>query len=104
MIVRILMIDDQPENVAALRDELTEQIPGCVCDIVGFQDAKDRIESHDPHVVVLDLLQGSGAEAQPVGLETRDYIWKTKFCPLVLYTAAADLVDPEVSHPFFCVI
>ena len=54
MIVRILLIDDQPENVAALRAELVENLPGCICDVIGFQDANERIESHDPHVVVLD--------------------------------------------------
>ena len=106
MIVRILLIDDQPENVTALRDELVAKLPGCVCEIVGFEDAEGRIESHDPHVVILDLLQGVGADAEAVGLKTRAYIWEKKFCPLVLYTAAADLVEEDATnnHPFICVI
>jgi CheY-like chemotaxis protein len=106
MIVRILLIDDQPENVAALRAELIDNLPGCVCEVIGFEDANERIESHDPHVIVLDLLQGVGADAEAVGLQTRTYIWEKKFCPLVLYTAAADLMDEDANknHPFMCVI
>lgn len=106
MIIRILLIDDQPENVTAVQAELSENFPGCRCEITSFGEAEGKIESLDPHVIVLDLLEGTGADAEPTGLKTRAYIWEKKFCPLVLYTAAAELLEDEAlsDHPFFCVI
>jgi hypothetical protein len=106
MTMRILLIDDLPDSVVVLRDELTKELPGCQCEIVGFDNAESSIDSHNPHVVILDVLQGTGADTQPTGLKTSKYIWEKKFCPLVFYTAAVDEIGEEApaNHPFICVI
>ncbi len=106
MTMRILLIDDAPESVEVLSDELRAQLPGCDCETVGFGQAESRLDTHDPHVVVLDVLQGTGADAEPVGFKTSSYIWEKKFCPLVYYTAVPDQVgeDAHANHPFVCVI
>jgi CheY-like chemotaxis protein len=105
MTMRILLIDDIPDSVAVIRDELTKEL-GCHCVIVGFEQAEESLETHDPHVVILDVLQGTGADAPTTGLETSKYIWEKKFCPLVFYTAHADEVGEEdhTNHPFRCVV
>jgi hypothetical protein len=89
-----------------LIDELKAQLPGCDCETVEFGQAESSLDSHDPHLVVLDVLQGTGADAEPAGLNTSKYIWKKKFCPLVYYTAVPDQVGEEAhaSHPFVSVI
>jgi len=105
MTIRILIIDDQAENVETLKDELERQLD-CVCKIIGFADARTTILSYNPHVVVLDVMEGLGAEPRMTGLTTSKFIWDEKFCPLVFYTAAADQVGEEYhrNHPFVCII
>ena len=105
MTIRVLLIDDIPDSVEVLRDELTKEL-GCNCVVVGFEQAVESIDTHNPHVVILDVLQGTGADGQTTGLKTSKYIWEKKFCPLVFYTAHADEVGEEshANHPFWCVI
>lgn len=103
--MRILLIDDQPENVETLYNELTTEL-ACDCKIIGFAEAKTTILDYNPHIVVLDVMEGSGAEAETTGFLTSKFIWEEKFCPLVFYTAAADQVGEEYhkNHPFICII
>jgi hypothetical protein len=105
MTMRILLIDDDPDSVAVVRDELTNELD-CSCKIVGFETVEDSLNDYDPHVVVLDVLQGTGAEGQPSGLDTSSYIWEKKFCPLVFYTAHAEYLqgEPHEGHPFWRVV
>lgn len=104
--LRVLIIDDQADSVAPLIDELTQSLPESSCIVVAFGAAEASLKSHDPHVVVLDLMQGTGADATPDGLATRAYIWGQKFCPLVIYTARPDAIEEGAAagHPFFRVI
>lgn len=106
MTMRILLIDDDPESVEVVSDELRARFPGCQCETVEFGEAESKLNAHDPHVVVLDVLQGTGADAQPVGFNVTRYIWEKRFCPLVYYTAVPDQVGEEAhaGHPFICVI
>jgi CheY-like chemotaxis protein len=105
MEMRILIIDDQPENVETLRAELEKEL-GCDCKIVGFAEAEATIEDHNPQIVVLDVMQGLGAEVKMTGLSTSNFIWEKKFCPLVFYTAAPEQVGEEYhkNNPFICII
>lgn len=103
--MRILLIDDLPDSVVVVRDELTNELD-CDCKIVGFEAVEDSLNAHDPHVVVLDVLQGTGAEGQTSGLDASRYIWEKKFCPLVFYTAHAEYLqgEPHEGHPFWRVV
>ncbi len=105
MTMRILLIDDLPDSVVVVRDELTNEL-GCDCKIVGFETVTDSLNDYNPHVVVLDVLQGTGADGQPSGLDTSNYIWEKKFCPLVFYTAHAEYLqgEPHEGHPFWRVV
>jgi len=105
MVMRILLIDALPDSVVVLQDELTKEL-GCDCRIVGFENVAESLESYDPHVVILDLVQGTGADGQTTGLDTSKYIWEKKFCPLVFYTAHAEVLGQgsHEDHPFWCVV
>lgn len=105
--IRILFIEDEPDNVEAVQKELQNTLPDPHLKVTGFEQFKEVIEAHDPHIVVLDLLQGTGAEAEAIGLETLEYVWGEKFCPLIIYTAQPDLVDSDErirNHPFVRVV
>lgn len=104
--LRILIIDDQAESVAALVDELAQSLPDSSSFIANFNDAEAQLDSHNPHVVVLDVLRQTGGEAIPDGLAVRAYIWAKKFCPLVVYTAAPESLgeDAGLVHPFVQIV
>ena len=104
--MRILLIDDQPENVQSVLDEIMQKLAGSDCKVVDFGKPEADIESHNPHIIILDLLQGTGAERKEVGIATGTYIWGTRFCPLIYYTAAPDLVAEQsaAKHPFIKVV
>jgi hypothetical protein len=103
--MRVLLIDDQQDSVQAVIDEIKKQLEGSECNVVNFDNYKMDIERHNPHVIVLDLLKGAGAEPA-AGLEVHGYIWGAKFCPLIFYTAAPDLVkdQSDLGHPFIKVV
>lgn len=103
--MRVLLIDDQQESVQAVFDEIKQQLEGSDCTVVNFDNYKADIEKHNPHVIVLDLLKGADAEPVP-GLEIHGYVWGAKFCPLIFYTAAPDLVkdQSDLNHPFIKVV
>src|ERR1035438_2658124 len=105
MTMRILLIDDLPDSIVVVRDELSSEL-GCVCRIEGFETVKDSLSEFNPHVVVLDVLQGTGAEGRPSGLDASEYIWERNFCPLIFYTAHAEYLqeEPHEGHPFWRVV
>jgi hypothetical protein len=103
--MRVLLIDDQQDSVQAVLEEIKQQLEGSDCKVVNFDNYKADIEKHNPHVIVLDLLKGADAEPA-AGLEIHGYIWGTKFCPLIFYTAAPELVQDQsdLGHPFIRVV
>jgi CheY-like chemotaxis protein len=102
--LKILLIDDQPESVEALCEQLTKDFGKIDYRVVDFPAAVVAIQEMDPDLVVLDLLRGSEAESDAPGLETAKHIWIRKFCPLIFYTAAPERVSDFPSHPFVGVV
>ncbi len=100
MTIRILIIDDQPDSVQALSDEIDQKMPGAEKVIVDFKQAEATIESFEPDIIVLDLLRGAGEDAP--GLDTWAFVWDKKFCPLIFYTAFPEKLDEDerINHPF----
>lgn len=104
--MRVLLIDDQPDNVSAVVDAINLRYANSQCTVASFQEAQGKIDDHSPQVVILDLLQGAGADKVPLGLDTRAYIWDQRFCPLIIYTAAPELLADakNTDHPFMRVV
>lgn len=98
--LRILIIDDQPNSVQALSDELHQKMPETEQRIVDFNQAAAEIEAFEPDIIVLDLLLGATEDAP--GLDIWTLIWDKKFCPLVFYTAFPAKLDDDarIHHPF----
>jgi len=101
--MRILIIDDDPQSVEPLQQEIRKRFATAESRLVTFRDIERSIEAFSPHIIVLDIMQGAPADNNAVGLQTRDDIWERKFCPVVIYTARHDLVEDDVKrrHPFF---
>jgi CheY-like chemotaxis protein len=100
--IKILLVDDEQASVEPVRAEVRERMPQTRSEVVGFEGAEEMIESYSPDIIVLDIKRDvAGSEGTP-GLQTRDYIWERRFCPLVFYTAFPDLLedDQRLKHPF----
>lgn len=100
MKLRILIIDDQPESVKPLEDEIREKLPEAESRVVGFDAARAAITDFEPDIIVLDLLRETTEEAP--GLDVWEFVWEKWFCPLVFYTAFPERLeqDDRSKHPF----
>jgi hypothetical protein len=98
--LRILIIDDQPDSVKPLQDEIKEKLPEADSRIVDFGAAQTTIAAFEPDIIVLDLLRETTEEAP--GLDVWEFIWEKRFCPLVFYTAFPERLeqDDRSKHPF----
>jgi CheY-like chemotaxis protein len=103
MPLKILLIDDQPENVKAVIEELQTALDGAECHVTSFESAASELERVQPDVVVLDLMNntigGQVDEGTPIGLG----VWQQRFCPLIFYTASDENVE-GFQHPLVAVI
>jgi DNA-binding NarL/FixJ family response regulator len=98
--LRILIVDDQPESVEPLREELIEKL-SAECLIVNFDQAQAKVDEYRPAAVFLDLLlqDDPGGQRTVAAHEIYSYIWTSRFCPLVIYSAEPDALD-AAPHPF----
>lgn len=99
--MRLLFIEDEPDSVESVIRWLTEHID-CTCQIAAFAEADATIDSFVPDIVILDLLEsGSAGDPATTGMQTYDDIWRTRFCPIVVYSAQPDLLSANrAGHPF----
>lgn len=94
----LLFVEDDRDTIEPVLELVMEE-PGMEAEVCEFDGATERIKSIQPDVVVLDLLIRSGAD--PVGLDVRQFVWDSRFCPIVVYSARPDLHDERHErHPF----
>ena len=95
----ILIVDDQAESVEPLRQELTEQL-SAICYVESFATAQAKLDEYRPAAVFLDLLRQQSGETPTLAAdEIYNYIWKSRFCPLIIYSAEPDALTAD-THPF----
>lgn len=94
--MKVLIIDDQHGPREALRETLEERDGWDVSDR-GFDEGLDRtLLSFRPDAVVLDLVDGEPG-GPTAGNDAFEQIWKTWFCPVVVYSAYPD--EQQFAHP-----
>lgn len=103
MSLRILIVDDEPDSVEPLCDELNEKLD-VLCKVVSFEEAQGALNEFRPAAVFLDLLkQDAAGTSEMVGDEVYGHIWSRRFCPLIVYSAASHLLQ-IVPHPFVQIV
>lgn len=96
--IKLLFVEDERDTIESVL-ALVKNEPGMDQDVCELDDAPECIESVQPDIVVIDLLVGSGPD--PVGLDVRRFVWESRFCPIVVYSARPDLHDERHEpHPF----
>ena len=102
--IKILFIDDDAESVEDARQCIIDAIPDTVSlDVSNFEDANPRITSFQPDIVVLDLTVEPNDPSE--GFTVHDFIWKTRFCPIIVYSAFTERYEDQYpKHPFIEVV
>ncbi len=95
--MRVLIIDDEPPVRQTLRSALEEDGQTWEAADRDFDDLGDALARFRPDLLVLDLLQGQGADGQPTGNYAFDEIRTKWFCPVVVYSAFPD--EQNFDHP-----
>jgi len=97
--IKLLFVDDEPSVLEPVLEALAEQ---CHCEVLGFEDAEQALFDFSPDIVVLDLLNGGAtSEAEDLGSTTYERIWKSRFCPIIVYSAQPELLEEKgPKHPF----
>ena len=101
MVIRILIVDDDPSMRETLRDTLEEEVDWKVEDQT-FDGLTEVLERFRPDLLVLDLLRDQVPHAHAAGNASFQQIRNTWFCPVVVYSAFADLQD--FKHPLVTTI
>jgi hypothetical protein len=100
--LRLLFIEDEPSSVESAVNRLGKG--GHECTIIGFSQAESTISTMKPDMVILDLLEGGPTpEPEVRGREVYDFIWRNRFCPIVVYSAQPDALAGG-PHPFVQVV
>ncbi len=95
----VLMIDDEPDVIATVRDHLVATDPAIMFEgETDFNGGLQRLQNTRPDVLILDWFEGDPATGTPAGEAIWTAVWAQWFCPIVIYTAGH--VDPFPEHPF----
>jgi len=88
--VRVLIVDDDPDSVLPLEQELDTH--NHVHRTVDFGDMPAQLSDFAPDLVVLDLHKGAlgAADDQAGNNAYENAIWDEHFCPVVIYSAFAE--------------
>jgi hypothetical protein len=103
--LKVLFIDDQEAGVLdALR--WVENDAVCECHLVPFTNFEEALESHQPHIAVVDRWSGSPPTGSDEGRAILEAIWDKRFCPTIIYSAFGvdDFDSPHKDHPFVKVV
>jgi CTP synthase len=101
--LKVLFIDDEPESVETVVEELKKKIAHVKCKVAKeFKNLKTKLYAFSPDVVVLDIFKGRAIpQGDTAGLKVYEWIWDQYFCPIVIYSARPYDIAAEIEeHPF----
>jgi len=99
---KVLFIEDQPESIEPIKEVMEEAENGFECKVCDFEQADKNIDGFMPDLIILDIRKGDASPDPEIpGKELFDNIWKSKFCPIIVYSALPDYIPAEYyKHPF----
>jgi len=101
--LRVLFIDDDEPGIGPARKELERS--DYKCSYVAFPGFDAEIEDFQPHILVLDRMEGTAPVYTNTGRTVLDSIWGRRFCPVVIYTAFPNgEQDEREEHPLVKIV
>ncbi|WP_339726832.1 hypothetical protein [uncultured Gimesia sp.] len=100
--IKLLFVEDDERAIRHARSRVLEEHQDVICDVQNFGDVEDWLTKNTPDIISLDLLLGGlSGEAEVAGQEVYNLIWKSHFCPIIVYSAQPDAQETErPPHPF----
>ena len=107
--LKLLFVDDQLDDdssSASIAARQLEKIGEYSIYQTDFKEAEQKINDIIPDLIILDLQEVAvSGDRNFSGNRTCEWIWKNRFCPIVVYSAFPDqLSDTHSSHPFIEVV
>lgn len=106
--MRLLFVEDEPDVAKTVIRRLEREGFSCDCEITDFEETENAIGRFAPDVVILDLVEGGSTPGpRTPGLDSFKFIWDSRFCPIVVYSAFPDLFAEErevQEHPFVRIV
>jgi len=99
----VLMIDDDEELAETVRDAALGKLPDIDFVIESdFSKAEVAVRRARPDIMILDMYRGVPTDKDVGGQAIWESLWFNRCCPVVVYTAGFDDLEPEVpkDHPF----
>lgn len=95
--LRVLFIDDDKDSVGPAMKWVEQSEYGCL--FTEFHKFNTIVEDYQPHIVILDRLEGS-PPAVDQGTPIFEAIWDKRFCPVIIYSAFPhEEEDQRMAHP-----
>ena len=98
--MKLLFVEDEPASVAQVKKKVEEEHPDIECEVKGFGEAPEWIAKNSPDIVSLDLVLDDSGDKAIEGQKTYDFIWKERFCPIIVYSAQPELDAEKRADPF----
>jgi CTP synthase len=96
-LLRILFIDDDKSSVRPAMEWVETDYS---CELVSFPGFEDAIEKYQPHIAIVDRIEGTPPSGTDEGESVFDAIWNRHFCPVVIYSAFPEEdEDDRKKHP-----
>lgn len=101
--LRVLFIDDDPDGIGPAKRDLERSSYRCKC--VSFPGFEQAIDEFQPHIAVVDRMEGEAPMHENLGRQVFQEIWNRWFCPVVVYSAFPDdETDERESHALVRVV
>ena len=97
--IDILIIEDENASVQSVRDAIDSQLHDSTVELVEFEMAEQAIRAFRPDIIILDIARGNLSEQDYAGLDAYAFIWRNRFCPIIVYAADPCLLEAD-EHEF----
>ena len=95
--LKILFIDDDESSVRVAM-KWVGQSQHCAC--IPFTDFENELTNQQPHIAIVDRMQGTPPQCTDEGGKVFDAIWSRRFCPIIIYSAFPEPdADERMNHP-----
>ncbi len=97
--ISILIIEDENASVQSVCDLIDSQLPDSTVELVEFEMTEQSIQSFRPDIIILDIARGNLSEQDYAGRDAYAFIWRNRFCPIIVYSADPCLLETD-EHEF----
>lgn len=89
--LRILFMDNDEKSIEPARKRVESMIKEADILFSEFKDGQTVVGKLRPDLIILDLFEGVPGKSESAGQRIFDFVWKTIFCPIIIYSALPEI-------------